>query len=153
MITLKESIEIVSSPEEVFNWFRDLDKNYTAWHSDHIKWTFEEGFREGARCQYWERLHGDLHKARAILVRIEDNRLIEFRHLFPISMVCPGGSFVFERTTNGTMFTVTLVFRAGRFFSMLAGRRVEAVKRHMKEESQNLKRTIEGTASTIASSV
>jgi hypothetical protein len=51
MITLRESIEIVSSPEEVFDWFRNLDKNYTAWHSDHIKWVFEEGFMEGARCR------------------------------------------------------------------------------------------------------
>jgi len=153
MITLKESIEIASSPKEVFDWFRNLDKNYPAWHPDHIKWTFEEGFREGAHCRYEERLHGDLHKARAMLVRVEDDRLIEFRHFFPMSVVCPGGSFLIERTANGSLFTATLTFRAGRLFSMLAGRRVESVKRHMKEESQNLKRTMERTASTISSLV
>jgi hypothetical protein len=146
MITLRESVEIDSSPQKLFDWFRNLDKNYTAWHPDHIKWTFEGGFGEGSRCRYEERLHGDLHKARAVLLRVEDDRLIEFRHFFPMSMVCPGGSFIIERRGNWSLFTATLHFRAGRLFSMIAGRRVDAIKRHMKEESQNLKRILERTA-------
>ena len=153
MIALKESIEIHSTPEEVFDWFRNLDKNYAGWHSDHIKWSFEGGFREGARCEYEERLHGDLHKARAMLVRIENDRLIEFRHIFPLSIVCPGGSFTIERRGNGCLFSATLRFRAGWLFSMLTPRRVDAVKRHMKEEGQNLKNSLERTASKATLSV
>jgi len=146
VIALKESIEIRSAPEEVFDWFRNLDKNYAGWHSDHIKWIFEGGFREGARCQYEERLHGDPHIARATLVRIEKDRLIEFRHIFPLSIVCPGGSFTIERRADGSLFTATLRFRAGWLFSVLMPRRVDAVKHHMKEEGQNLKRLLERTA-------
>jgi hypothetical protein len=153
MITLRESVEIDSSPQKLFDWFRNLDKNYTAWHPDHIRWAFEEGFREGAHCRYEEMLHGDLHKARALLVRIEDNRLIEFRHFLPMSMVCPGGSFAIERTANGSLFIASLTFRAGWLFMRLAGRRVDAVKRHMKEESQNLKRIMERTLDKATSLV
>ena len=144
MVTLNESIEIAAPPEEVFDWFRNLDKNYKSWHPDHARWRFEGGFEEGTRCQYEELLHGDLHRVNAVLVKVVDNRLIEFRNTFPMSLLCPGGSFIIEPSGVGSLFTATLSFRLGWLLSVLAGRRVDAIRRHMREESQNLKRIIEG---------
>lgn len=144
MIALKESIEIRATPQKVFDWFRHLDKNYVSWHRDHINWTFEGGLKEGSRCHYEEMLHGNLHTVSAILTRVSDNRLIEFRNTFPISLLCPRGSFLFEPAGEGTLFSATLLFRAGRLFKLLARGRVEAVRNHMKEESQNLKQILEG---------
>ena len=144
MIALKESIEIRAAPQKVFDWFRHLDKNYVSWHRDHVKWTFEGGLREGERCEYEEVLHGDLHRVNAVLTRVVDDRMIEFRNTFPMSFLCPRGSFAFEQVGDKTLFTATLFFRAGRLFRTLARRRVEAVIHHMKEESQNLKQILEG---------
>lgn len=144
MIALNESIEIRAAPQKVFDWFRHLDENYVVWHRDHVKWTFEGGLREGGRCEYEEMLHGDLHRVNAVLTRVVDDRLIKFRNTFPMSLLCPRGSFAFEPIGDGTLFTATLEFRAGKFFLTLAKRRVDAVKHHMKEESQNLKQILEG---------
>jgi len=40
-------------------------------------------------------------------------------------------------------FTATLFFRFGRVFAKLASSRVEAIKKHMKEESENLRKLLE----------
>jgi len=37
MITLRDSVEIRTTPEKVFEWFMHFDENYVSWHPDHVK--------------------------------------------------------------------------------------------------------------------
>ncbi|MFX0043633.1 MAG: SRPBCC family protein [Candidatus Hodarchaeota archaeon] len=146
MKTLRDSIEINTKPERIYQWLKDLDKNYKKWHQDHvnaIKLTNTSELKIGDIFCYEEYLHGELHKLKFKLINVEKNRLIEFKTFFPASLICPKGSFLIEPKNDGSIFTATLSFRMGNTFSKFAKSRVEAIKKHMKEEGKNLKRILE----------
>ena len=75
--------------------------------------------------------------------RVEPNRKIEYKLLFPTSIICPQGSFVMEPKGESCIFTATLSFRLRWLFSIFAKGRVEAIHKHMKEEGENLKKLLE----------
>lgn len=144
MITLKESIEITTTPDKAFKWLKNLDRHYKEWHPDHVKWINETGgLDEGDIVYYEEYLHGELHKIRSKITKVAENKRIEFRNLFPMSIICPKGSFIIEPRGDSCIFTATLSFRFGNIFSKLAKSRVEALKKHVREEGENLKRLLE----------
>jgi hypothetical protein len=69
--------------------------------------------------------------------------LIEYKLLFPESIICSGGSFALQTYGNGSIFTATLTFPFGGIFLKIPKLRAEALKIHMKEEGQNLKNLLE----------
>ncbi len=71
------------------------------------------------------------------------NKLIEYGVLFPESIVCSGGAFRVKSCGKGSIFTATLSFRFGYLLSKLMLSRVDGIRRHMKEEGENLKRILE----------
>lgn len=145
MITLKDSIEIKTTPEKIFEWFLHFEENFHAWHPDHIecRWLKGKPFEEGSILYVEEYLHGKPHKMKFLGTKVEPNRKIEYKLLFPISIICPKGSFSIEPKGESCIFTATLSFRFGWLFSRFAKDRVEAIKKHMKEEGENLKRLLE----------
>jgi hypothetical protein len=60
-----------------------------------------------------------------------------------MGIVCPKGSFIIEREGAHCVFTATLSFRFGWFFSRFANSRIRAIEMHMKEEGENLKKLLE----------
>ena len=80
---------------------------------------------------------------KSLCMEVEPNRKMEYRFTFPTSIVCPKGSFIIEPKGESCTFTATLFFRFGRVFAKLASSRVEAIKKHMKEEGENLKKLLE----------
>ena len=101
MITLSDSIEVEATPEEVFEWlverFKDKE-SYQAWHPDHvdIRWIKGGPLKEGSIVCADEYLHGVLHRLKFRIVKIVPNRRIEYRSLFPLSLLAPGNTFVIE---------------------------------------------------------
>ena len=146
MVILKDSIEIRAKPDKIFHWLKNLDKNYKEWHPDHVKCV---NLMDSEELQiedvflYEEYLHGELHKLKFKLTKIEENTRIEFKSLFPISLICPGGSFIIEPKGENSIFIATLSFRLGKLFSKFAKSKVDAIKQHMKEEGENLKKLLE----------
>jgi hypothetical protein len=144
MITLKDSIEIKTTPEKIFEWFRNLDKHYRSWHPDHVKWVNETGgLNEGDIVYYEEYIHGKLHKIRSKITKAEENKRIQFKNLFPMSILSPKGSFIIDSRGESCIFTATLSIRFGWLLSKLAKSRLGAGKKHIKEEGENLKRLLE----------
>jgi len=145
MITLRDSIEIKASPERVYGWLTSLDEHYGEWHLDHVKCVYEGGeAAEGEVFRFEEYIHGDLHKIRGRITRLDKNMAIAYRCLFPASIICPKGSFVIEKHGDKSIiFTATLSFRFAWLFTILAKDRVEAISTHMREESENLKKLLE----------
>jgi len=141
---IKDSIEIKTTPEKIFDWFKNIDKHYKEWHPDHVKWVNETGgLDEGDIVYYEEYLHGKLHKIRSKITKIEENKRIEFKNLFPISILSPKGSFIIEPRGESCIFTATLSIRFGWLLSKIAKSRLDAGKKHIKEEGGNLKRLLE----------
>ena len=137
-----DSIEIKTRPENIFEYFVHLDENYRAWHPDHVKCSWLKGkpAKEGSILYVEEYLHGKLHKLKFLITKIEPNRKIKFKLLFPISIICPTGSFIIESKEKRCIFTATLSFRFGWLFSKFARNRVEAIKKHIKEEGENIRK-------------
>ena len=149
MITLTDSIEIEAAPEKVFEWlaqrFKDKEA-YQAWHPDHVdvRWIKGGPLQEGSIIYAEEYLHGQLHKLKFVTTKIVPNREIEYRFLFPWSIFAPGNTFLIEpKGKRSCIFTATVSFRGGTLFEKLAKNRIEATKRHMKEEGENLKNALE----------
>lgn len=144
MMTISHSIEIDVPPSRVFDWFVHLDEHYKEWHKDHVYYKYDtEQVDVGTTASYCEYLHGKLHKMRFRLTRIEEDRLIEFRNLFPVSLICPRGSFIMELSGKGTRFTATLTFKGSKLLAKLEGKKVQAMEQHIREEGENLKRILE----------
>ena len=149
MSTLTDSIEVKATPEQVFDWLvqRMKDKeSYQAWHPEHVdvRWIKGEPLREGSILYAEEYLHGKLHKLKFLITKVVPNKEIEYRPLFPLSIFSKGNAFLIEpKGENSCIFTATGSFRAGPLFVKFGKSRVEAVKRHMKEEGENLKKALE----------
>ena len=153
MINLKDTIEVNASAEKVYDWLcqRCKDKDsYRAWHPDHvdIRWIKGEPLQEGSIVYAEECLHGDLHKLKFRFIRIVPNRLIEYRILFPLSLIVPANKFIIEpKGENRCTFTATGSIRMPEWLFMKMhkkhGLKIEATRQHMKEEGENLKKAVE----------
>jgi len=140
-----DSVEIQAPPSKVFDWFMHLTENYCDWHPDHIKaeWIKGKPFEIGSILYAEEYLHGEKHKIKFKLTEIVENHLIEFRNLFPISLLSPRGSFIIEPKGVNTLFTATLTFRAGKLLTKIAKKQTELFVKHMEEEGKNLRNILE----------
>ena len=148
MVTLTDSIEIETTPEQVFNWLTNIrtSKDYQAWHPDHVKcqWIKGEPFQGSSVVLFEEYIHGKIHRLKFVCIKVVPNRLIEYKPSFPWSIFMPKSQFVMEpRGEKGCVFTATISFRAGSLLKKLGKKRLEAVKQHMKEEGKNLKKILE----------
>jgi uncharacterized protein YndB with AHSA1/START domain len=153
MIMLTDSIEINATPERVFEWLSqrfNSKEAYQAWHPDHVdlRWIKGEPLQEGSIVYAEEYLHGKLHKLKFRITKIVSNRRIEYRSLFPLSIFAPGNAFLIEpRGESRCRFIATGSLRLPRwFFEKLHKRhkgKIEATEQHMKEEGENLKKTLE----------
>jgi len=153
VINLKDSIEIKATPERVFEWlvqrFKDKE-SYQAWHPDHvyIRWIKGEPLQEGSIIYAEEYLDGDLHRLKFRITKIVANRMIEYRCLFPLSILAPGNTFLIEpKGENSCIFTAMGILRLPVWlFKRLHKRhknKIEATEQHMKEEGENLKKALE----------
>ena len=145
MATLKHSIKIKNSPKAIFDFFRDIARNYKKWHPDHInaKWLKGRNFEKGSVLYAEERLGGKIEKLRFKTTKCEKNKILEYKLLFPESIICSGGSFTIRPANGGSIFTATLSFRLGSILAKLFPSKQKALKKHMKEESENLKKLLE----------
>lgn len=145
---LTDSIKIKASPEEIFSFLIGLKdtESYKAWHPDHVvmRWIKGEPFTEGSIAYFEEYLHGKIHKARFICTKVVPNRLIEYQPPFPLSIIFSGNQFIIETADEGDcIFKATVKVRMGPLSRRLSRRQLDGVKRHMKEEGENLKAMVE----------
>lgn len=148
MMTLRDSIEIEAAMEKAFDALIRVFSSqdcFLEWHEDHVacRWNNGKPFEEGSVLYVEEYLHGTLHRMRFQITRFDPPKVIEYRFLFPFSMVFPKGSFVFEERRAGCIFTAIMCIRFGRVISRIAKKRAEALKAHMKGEGESLKRIVE----------
>jgi hypothetical protein len=148
MVTVKDTIEIKTTPEKIFGGLIKVfssQEYFKKWHKDHVKcqWLKGKPFEKGSILYVEEYLHGELHKMKFLTTQLEPNRKIEYRLLFPMSIICPIGSFTVEQKGESSIFTASLTFRFGWLFTKFAKSNVEGMKNHMREEGENLKKLLE----------
>ena len=156
MITLRDTVEIETPPQKIFEWFAHLDENFRTWHpKDHVECRYLKGSPlEQDSVLYFEvYLLGKLQKAKFHITNVVPNSKIEYRLGLPLSLLGGGGAFIMEPRGADSVFiqdvylgrkTPLLGTMLDVFIKIFLGRLNEDYKRHIAEEGQNLKRIMEG---------
>ena len=105
MITLKDTVEIKASPEQIVGFFLNFKENYYAWHPDHVECHYltPGPFKEKSTIYIEEYLHGKLHKLKLHITKIQPNSRIEYK-----TFLGTKGIFIIEPGETGTLFTAEM---------------------------------------------
>ena len=149
MITLRDSITIRATPEHVFKWLEAMPREYKSWHPDHVACRVINGsmLQPGSEIECKEYLHGKLHTMRFRATRIDPGRRMEY-------VIAGLGKGAFEVTPRDDQVEFVAELGLGSdspmldravdtFLRALFGRRLDAMRQHMRDEGENLKKIIE----------
>ena len=152
-LVLKNSIEIKTTPEKIWEFFTNLEKNYKAWHpKDHIlfKWTKGKPMESGSKWYAEEVVKGKMFKLNGNIGEVIPNKKIVFKYSFPISLVAPKFEWLIEPKGSNSIFTAISYLRAGNLLYKLSKKemetKIEMHNKHVKEEGENLKMILEKQA-------
>lgn len=149
MISLKDSIEIHTTPGQLFAWLERLPQEYRSWHPDHIACRVIHGsmLETGSEIECQEILHGKLHSMRFRMIKVVPGERVEFtvagmgRGAFEAQPAGEAVRFVAELDIGSESPVIGPLFDL--VFSHFFQRRIEAMRQHMAEEGQNLKVILE----------
>ena len=147
---LSDVIEIKASPEKIWEFFVNLEENYTDWHpADHVKFRwFGEPMKTGTKWYAEEMVHGHLFKLRGKVGKVVPFKKVVLKYTFPIAIVSPKFEWIIKSKGTVTEFHALSYLNAGDFFRMLSKKemdwKLEATIKHTKEEGEYLKRVLEG---------
>jgi hypothetical protein len=146
-VILEDTTTIRAAPGRVFQFFEEMDRHYTAWHPDHLRfgWESGRGVREGVVFSFDERIAGELLKKRVVFTRVVPDRHVEFAPTSRlVRFFLPRMAFHIEPRDGGSVVTALIHVRMGPLAAWLQRRQIAAVRRHMREEGENLRRLLEG---------
>ena len=145
MRRLTDSTWIDSPPEAVWDWLSTMSEHYTDWHPDHVsaEWVSGEPNQVGSILEAVEDLGATREVLRLEMTSIDPPHGFEYRIRGPVAMLLPGGAFSVVSDGGGACFTAVISYRFGRLTELLFSRRTAALRRHMREEGENLKRLVE----------
>ena len=147
-----ERITINCTPDKVYDtllfFFRNSE-NYKLWHNDHISCYWKKGkdFSPGSILIAEEYLHGTPHRLGFRIINCNPNSILEYKMLFPFSIICSGGLFKIISKGKETELIAQLSFRFGFLLKVLFKKAIESLCNHMKEEGVSIKAIIEETHS------
>src|SRR5512139_2287478 len=80
MISLKDSIEIHTTPRQLFAWLGRMPQEYRSWHPNHIACRVIHGslLEAGSEIECQEILHGKLHSMRFRMTKVVPDERVEF---------------------------------------------------------------------------
>jgi hypothetical protein len=150
MLVLKDIVEIKATPEKIWAFFIDLEKNYKSWHpQDHVlfRWTKGRPMATGS-CFYAEELmKGKVKKFRGRIGEVVPYRKIVFINSFPVSTLSPKFEWQIEPGGVNSIFIAVNYMRGEKILRRLLKDGMEDLieigKKHMKEEGENLKEILE----------
>jgi uncharacterized protein YndB with AHSA1/START domain len=142
-------LEIKAPPEEVFQFLADYEKHYTEVSKDHIERVvnIKNPDLEHPDVSFYFRqtspISGREQKIRGRITRVEMNRYIGTRFLFPVSLFLPRVENVLEPKGEGCLLITNLHFT---FLAELAGKSKRKVVEHITKELEETKNTLESRA-------
>ena len=135
-----------ATAEEVYAFFEDVEDRYLSWHPDHIafRWVAGNGLEEGNEAYFEEEIAGGIKKQTIRYTTIEPPTRIVFHPTSRlIRLFLPHISFIIEPENDGCRVTQRVQVRTGPIGGRLKKAEFDAVRQHMQEEAENLKRIVE----------
>jgi hypothetical protein len=150
---LEDTIKIKTTPEQIFGFLTGIvdDDSYRSWHKkDHVsfRWLKGQPWSENSILYAEEYIHGKLHKLKFKITKIKPFERIEYVPLSPlVRKFLPRNEFVIKQEGAYCFFTASGVYRVGwigkTFFKKAIDKGLSSVKKHMREEGENLKEILE----------
>jgi len=144
-------VEINTPVEKVFQFMVDYDKHYTEVNQNHIERvvTIKDPILEHPDVSFYFRqispITGKEQKIRGRVTRVEMNKYIGTRFLFPISLVLPKVENIFEQKGKGCLLTTNLHFT---FLSDFMKKSRQQVVEHIADELMETKKRLENQTDT-----
>lgn len=135
-----------ASAEEVYAFFERVQERYLDWHPDHItfRWVTGDGLAEGNEAYFEEEIAGEAKKQTIHYTTVEPPTRIVFHPTSRlIRFFLPHISFTVEPENGGCRVTQRVHVRTGPIGRRLNEAEFDAVRQHMQEEGENLKRIVE----------
>ena len=142
----KIAIEINASPEQVFLFLCEYDKHYTEVSEDHIErvTNIKNPDLEHPDVTFYFRqispISGKEQKVRGSVTRVEINRYIAYKLLFPTSLYLKRVEEIIEPADDGCLLTTNLYFT---FIAKLAKNSRHKVAEHIKGELEEMRDMLE----------
>lgn len=154
MITLRDSIEIKTTPDKIYDWFKNLDnKRFTEWHPNHKKFVrVTGGMDEGDIIYFEECVGGKRFKVNCKISKIEKTErswAVDLESIHWLGRLIGARiSFIAEAKGDACVFTHVETFGLRRpLLSSLILRlfksRIPLIEKDMKEDNVNLRRILE----------
>jgi hypothetical protein len=139
-------VEIKAPVEKVFLYMCSYDKHYTDVHKDHIERVvnIKDPNLEHPDVDFYFRqispITGREQKVRGKVTRVDMNRYIGTRFLFPMSLFLTKVDNIFEPKDGGCVLTTNLYFT---FITRLMKKIVRKAVKHITEELEEAKELLE----------
>ena len=137
---------IRTTPQQIVDFFEEMESNYTRWHPDHrrFKWLEGRGIREGVVFEIEEEIRGKLQKKRLVYTRVINGHHMEFAPASKLArLVLPRIIFKIIPDRDGCRLVQEIHIRIGPVGAWLNRKEFYAVRQHMKEEGEYLKKLLE----------
>jgi hypothetical protein len=144
-VVLKDTVEINTTPEEIWKFWVNMDKNYKTWHpEDHIvfRWTKGKPMEEGSTIYAEEVVGGKSVKGKTTCVDVVPNRKFSLKVPFPRSLFCKYEYLIEPRGTK-TAFNAITYLKYPSFARKHIQSLIELGEKHVREEGENLKKLLE----------
>lgn len=135
-----------ASAEEVYAFFEQVEDRYLDWHPDHLtfRWVVGNGLEEENEAYFEEEIAGEVKKHTIRYTTVEPPTRIVFHPTSRlIRLFLPHISFTVEPEKGGCRVTQRVQVRTGPIGRRLNKAEFDAVRQHMQEEGENLKRIVE----------
>jgi hypothetical protein len=143
-VQITDTVVIRHDVEHVFGFFKNMEANYLRWHPGHraFRWENGGGLREGAAFYAEEAIGGTLLETHAVVTRVEPNRRIEIATTVPVLRgVSTRIVYDIDFVREGIQLTTEI--HPGRFGACSGPAELEALRQHVREESERIKRIVE----------
>jgi hypothetical protein len=144
-IVLKDTVEIDTTPDKIWEFWVNMDENYLDWHpKDHISFQWIKGrpMEEGSTIYAEENVGGILVKGKGTIVDVVTNRKFTLKPPFPRSLFCRYEYLIEPRGTKTAFIAFTYLK-----YPCFARKRIRATldvgEKHVREEGENLKKLLE----------
>jgi len=154
MKKLRAEVVVDAPADDVFEFFRTMDEaRYLAWHPEHISFRYVDGDRidTGTRAYFEEEIGDEYVESTVRYTEVRRPAYIEFRDESRFTRFFnPKNTFRFEPVDGGTRVVAAIYLRIGPLerLSSTVRHEVNEVRRHMREEGENLQLLIEADEAT-----
>ena len=159
-MTRELRVEVKATPEQVYDFLSDYAGHFKEVSPDHIERgviikdiRMKDGYIDNPRIYFYFKqispVTGRVQKVKGRLLRLEPNKLIKYKFLFPVSLFLPRIENTLEQKGDVTVYKTFLHFSKPVMWlaerSSKVREKVEAVVTHIQEEMDNTKGILEGT--------